>query len=219
VGLGSQFHAVGLTHVGKANAEAWIIRAHQRVASRQIDVIGDEHESAGLESEIYAARSVGNDQSIGTQPPHYLNREYDLLSAISLIHVRPPGHYRYVLAFETAEDELAGVTGGGRDGKVWDLAIGKNYGVRNLVGERSKPGPKDERNPWTDSSPLLYPVRGFMQSVISVAFHQCGGILTGGTIEPAAIFLAYALARATIAGGTIEFETAKPVACCASPRR
>ena len=53
---------VGAGHVGKARPEPIIIRSNQRVVAEQIDVIGDQHEIAGLPVGIHSAAGIRHDQ-------------------------------------------------------------------------------------------------------------------------------------------------------------
>ena len=51
-----------------------------------------------------------------------------------------PLEQRDALAFERADDEPAGVTRDGRDGKAGQVLIGDRNGVLDLVGERAEAG-------------------------------------------------------------------------------
>jgi len=65
--LRAQRLGIGLAHVGKADAEVVDVRSAQRVHAHQIDVIGDEHQIAGLELGVDSAGGVGDDELFDAQ--------------------------------------------------------------------------------------------------------------------------------------------------------
>ena len=68
-----------MRHVGKAHAEAVVIRPDQRIRSLQIDVIADQHQRALLIIQINPARRVGQDDGTNSHAPKHPHGECNFL--------------------------------------------------------------------------------------------------------------------------------------------
>src|SRR5436190_464282 len=55
---------VGFGHVGEAGTQRVVVAADQRVLPHEVDVIGDQHQLAGMQFGIDRSGSVGEDHAI-----------------------------------------------------------------------------------------------------------------------------------------------------------
>ena len=100
-------------HVREARAQPVVVRPAQGVGAHEVDVVGDDHEVAGHKGGVQAAASVRDDERVDAPRPQDADREADRGDVVALVVMEPPAHHRDVLPLEAADDELAGVSGGG----------------------------------------------------------------------------------------------------------
>ena len=137
---------VRLRHVREARPQRVVVRAHERVVAQQIDVVGDEHQVARVPQRVHAAAGVRDDEDARAESPQHAHGERDLLEGVALVAVEPALHRDHAPAGEGPEQELAGVTLDGREGKPRDLLVGDARRDRELAGEAAQAGAEDDRD-------------------------------------------------------------------------
>ncbi len=111
-----------MRHVGKAHAEAIVIRPGQRVVSLQVDVVADQHQRALLVGEIDSSRRVGKNDGANSHTLEDPHGEGDLLRRISLIKMDAALHRGHGNSCGHADHHLSGVADGRRKRKSRNLS-------------------------------------------------------------------------------------------------
>ena len=119
-----EVQVVGLVHVGESRAGGEVLAA-QRVLGEEVDVVGDDHQVANLETGVHASCGVGYEECLDAQLVHHAHGEGHLLHRVALVVVEAALHGHDVYAAQLAEDELATVPLYGGDGEVGNLGVGE----------------------------------------------------------------------------------------------
>jgi len=99
---------VGFVHIGEARTRGEIL-ATQRMLWEEVDMIGDNHQVANLETRIHATSGIADKERLDAQLVHHTNREGDLLHRIALVVVETALHSHNVHSAKLAEDEFSTV--------------------------------------------------------------------------------------------------------------
>lgn len=140
---------VGRGHVGKARAKLRVIGAAQWVLSGhadQIDVIGDQHQVAGVETGVEAACGIGEDQGRHAELSKDPNRQRHLLHRVALVEVCATLHDDDRLVLQFAHDQPPLMAGDSRDGEMRNSAVAEHGRLVHLVGQGAEPGAKHYRH-------------------------------------------------------------------------
>jgi hypothetical protein len=105
----TQTKIVGLSHVGEAGKRE-LVRPHERTPSRQIDVIGQQEQSAWSESLTDAARSVRDEHGTATEHREQTRSEDDALGLVAFVEVHTTRETRHGHTPDATEHELAFVS-------------------------------------------------------------------------------------------------------------
>ena len=138
-------------HVHESGAQGGIVGAVEGVEARhahQVDVVGDEHDVAGLEGGVQAASGVGHDEGLHTQGAHDADWKGHLLHGVALVEVGPPPLDRNLFALQPPNDQIAGMPLHGGDREVGNLGVGDGLRLRHLIGQGVQPGAGDEADGW-----------------------------------------------------------------------
>ena len=103
--LSDQLAIIRTAHVRKADAEAVVVGADERVVAHEVDVVLDDHQVALGELRVHAAAGVADDQALAAQRLHHPHRQRDLLKRIALVKVETAFHRHDGLAGQPAADE------------------------------------------------------------------------------------------------------------------
>ena len=119
-----QFLVVCLVHIGEARTCGEVLAA-QRVLGEEVDVVGDDHQVAHMESLVHAACGVADKEGLDAQFVHHAYGEGDILHRVAFVEVEPALHGEDVHPAEFAENQLAAVTFDGGYGEVGNLRVGE----------------------------------------------------------------------------------------------
>ena len=123
-------------HVEESRAELGH-GADDGVHHLEVDVVLDEHEVADAVRRVDAARSVSDNEPLGAELVHHVNREGDLLRGVALVGMQPALHADDVFAFELAEHEASLVTLGSRGDHEGDIGVRDHRDFINGGGKLS----------------------------------------------------------------------------------
>jgi hypothetical protein len=127
---------IGVAHVGKAVAEALIVRARQRILSLQVDVIAQHDERALPILGVDASRRVGQYQSANAHPSEHTRRKRNLGRRVAFIKMHASLHYGDRHVARLADYQLSRVSDGSRTRKRWNLRVGDADGFAQVIGKR-----------------------------------------------------------------------------------
>ena len=139
-----QFLRIRFAHVRETRADSVVVRADERVATEEVDMVFDQHHVAALELRVQAAASVRNDEKGRAERLHHANRENDLLRAVTFVIMEAALHRDDRFPFERSENQLPGVRFDRRAREIRKFFV-RNNDVRNdRVGETAEPGAQDD---------------------------------------------------------------------------
>ena len=84
-----QTAGVHLAHVRKAHAETLVIRADERIGSKQVDVIVDDHQGTLREAGIDSAGRIREDDLLDAKAPHDTRRKNDRRQVVAFVEMCP----------------------------------------------------------------------------------------------------------------------------------
>ena len=123
------FFRVGVSHVGKAYAEAVVVGTDQGIRSLQVDVVADQDQRALLVIQIDAAGCVGEDDGTNSHAAEDAHGEGDLLRRISFIEMNAALHHGYRSHARFADYHLSGMADGSRAREGGDFVEMDSGGV------------------------------------------------------------------------------------------
>ena len=130
--------------VGEAQADRLVVRADQRRAAGEVQMVLDQHHVARGIVAVEAAGRVGNDEGAGAEPLQHVDGERDVARLPALVEVQPSLHHDRAAAEQVADHELALVAGRGGDRKALDLGIGDDCRVLHRRSEMAEAGAEHE---------------------------------------------------------------------------
>ena len=142
--LRAQRLRIGLAHVGEANAELLDVRPAQRVHPHEVDVIGDQHQVAGLVRRVHAAGGVRDHERLDAEAPDDTREEHDLVHLVAFVEVHASLHDHDGQRGGVAEDHAAGVSEDRRGLGAGDLAVGNGGLDVDTVDDVAEPGAENE---------------------------------------------------------------------------
>ena len=143
-GPGDQFTVIRTAHIRKANAEAVVVLADERIVAHEVDVIFDDHQIALGKLRIHAAASVADNQRFAPQRLHDAHRQRDLFERIALVKVETAFHGHNALPGEPAAYQPARVRLNGRNGKVRNIAVIKRRLRFDFLGQTAEAGAEND---------------------------------------------------------------------------
>src|SRR5258708_207695 len=135
---------IGISHVGKARAQAFVIRTSQRILSLKIDVISKDNQRALSVLHINSASSIGENQSARANSPQHARGKGHLGSRVALIKMHPSLHHGNGNAAALADHELSGMPNRRRTRKGRDVSVGNADSFSKVVGKSSETRAEDE---------------------------------------------------------------------------
>ncbi len=135
-----------MRHVGKAHAEAVVIRPGQRIRSLQVDVVADEHQCALLVVEINPARRIGQDDGANSHAPEHARRKSNFLRGISFIKMYASLHHGHGDGARPADHHLPGVADRGGSRERGDVGVRSANRVGERIGKPTQPGAENKPN-------------------------------------------------------------------------
>ena len=121
-----QFLVVGLMHIRETGTGGEILTA-QRMLWEEVDVVGDDHQVAYVETFVHASGGVGYEQSLYAQLIHHTDREGHFFHGVAFIEMEASLHGENVDVAELAEDQFTAMSLHRRYGEVG------YFGIRNLL--------------------------------------------------------------------------------------
>ena len=136
----AQARVPGVGQVREARTELVGVRADERAAPGQVDVIAHDHQRPRPERRVEAAGGVGQDHDPRAELPEQQDRLDDEPGVVALVQVeaalehdhRPPG--------EPAEEQPSGVPRRGRRRPAGQLRERDRDGILEVVGQPAEPG-------------------------------------------------------------------------------
>src|SRR5690349_6595314 len=111
----------------------------QRIQTRQVYVILDDHEVARGEIAANSASGIGCEVNRRPMRMHYANRESGKPRRVSLVHVKPAGQRNDVASAELSMDEGTRMPLYSRGGKPWNFSERDPLRIFDLVCKTAKP--------------------------------------------------------------------------------
>ena len=131
------FARVGFGHVGEAGTQRLVVAPDQRVLPHEVDVIGDQHQFAGMEFGIDGAGGVGEDHAIDAALGELTNAEGDFGAGIAFVIVGAAGEHHHFGFAQAAGDQFAGVSGGGDGRPPGDVLVRSFKTILQGFGKRA----------------------------------------------------------------------------------
>lgn len=105
-------------------------------------MVGYKHNIPGFKVEINTAGGIGKYQIFRSEGTHNSYRQYDFIKLPTLIAVKPALHTNNGFSRKPAYDKSALVTGSGRYGKAFKLAVIYIHGIFDFSPISPSPEPK-----------------------------------------------------------------------------
>ena len=102
-------------------------------------MVGYKHNIPGFKVEINSAGGIGKYQIFRSEGTHNSYRQYDFIKLPPLIAVKPALHTNNGFSRKPAYDKSALVTGSGRYGKAFKLAVIYIHGVFDFFAHIAEP--------------------------------------------------------------------------------
>src|SRR5579884_802397 len=151
---------VGMGHVRKARSEAFVVRAHERIGSLQVQMIPDQHQCSLPVVGPDAAGRVGQHQHPNAQQPQYAHRKHHLLQRVSLVVMDTTLQNRDGNSLELSYDKLAAMSYHSGPRKMRDAGVGKPHSLAKLFGKIPQPRTEHDRQTGNPSDAARNPLRG-----------------------------------------------------------
>ena len=152
----AQARAPGVGQVGEARPELVGVRADQRAATGQVDVVAHDHQRARPEARVEAAGRVGQHDDPRAELLEQQDGLDDQARVVALVEVEAALEHHDRPPAEPPEQQPAGVSRRGRRRPAGQLRERDRDRVVELVGQPAEPGAeddpdlRDERRPRAD---------------------------------------------------------------------
>jgi len=100
------------------------VLATQRMLGEEIDMVGNHHQVANLETGVHATSSIRDKERLDAQFVHHTDRECYLFHRVSLVEMETPFHRHDIHAAKLAKNQFAAMAFYRRNGKVGYFTIG-----------------------------------------------------------------------------------------------
>ena len=141
-----------MTHIGKADAQALVVNADERIVAQKVDMVFDEHDVPLGPLRIHAAARIADDEHLATERFHDAHGKGNLLEGVAFVKMEPPLHGHDLLAAEGAAHQPARVRRHGRVREMRYVLVGEGHVRLDVFGQCPQPGAKDDRQtragPW-----------------------------------------------------------------------
>src|SRR5579859_1779488 len=146
---------IGFGHVDKADAEAFVVGADQRIAALKIDVVFQDHQAALLELQVDSTGSVGQQRSLYTHARKDTHGKRDSLHGIAFIVVDAARHHRYRRLANLPNHQISSMANGAGAWEVGNRGIRNHLGIIELFRERPQARAQYQSDPRTDADLLF----------------------------------------------------------------
>lgn len=126
-----------------------------------------------MKVDVHPSRGIGDDKCPHPERGHHPHTKCDLVGRISFIQMDPSDHGHGRLALQHAEDQLAGMTGGGRDRKLRDLGVWDRSRLLERIRKSSQAGSQDEADIGLDLGATPNLVRRSLNLLRHMGCHVC----------------------------------------------
>ena len=134
-----EISGIDVAHIREPGPQLVQIGPGQRVGSGEIDVIAQEHQSAGPKVQVHPAGGVGEHDGPSPQPGHEPHRQGGLLGRVALVAVDPAPQGGHPPAPAGAQEEGPGVSLHRRDGEAGNIPKGDFHRLLQPVAEIPQP--------------------------------------------------------------------------------
>ncbi len=132
---GPQPLRVDFTHVREADPEPLVVRASQRIVTKQIQMVGEDQETTRAQAKADSPGGRRQDQHLHSELLDHPNRKCDGLEVVTLVVVEPPLEDDHVLSCKFAAEDLPGVPGNPGDREMRNSSVRDDPGVLDAAGE------------------------------------------------------------------------------------
>jgi hypothetical protein len=129
--------------------------------AHDVQVIAEDHQVAGSERLVQAARGIGHDQRVRAQSTHHPHWKRDVAQAVALVIVDAAAHRDHGYVLQSAQHQLARVALHGRDRKVRDVRIRHDDRRLDLVRQIAQARAEDQRDSRLQCAARPDRIRGF----------------------------------------------------------
>jgi len=136
--LPAQPRRPGFGHVREAEPDRIGVRADERVAAGEVDVVADEHQRPRAEARVEAAGGVGQQDRTRAQAFEEEYRLDDEAGVVALVEVEPPLEHDDGPLLQRTQQQPAGMAGGGRGRPARHVREGNRLDVPELVGQAAQ---------------------------------------------------------------------------------
>ena len=127
---------------GNRGAEAIVVRADERIAAEQVDVIVDDHQRALREAGVDAAGGVGQDDLLHAEPRPSRASAKTTCEVVALVEVGAPASAATRCARHGADDQPPGVADDLRRGPMRQSAYGVATASSSVSAKSPRPEPR-----------------------------------------------------------------------------
>ena len=143
---GTKFGVVEVGEVREPRSESRVVRPHQGVPTRQVEVVPDHHQVPGLQIRSATAGGVGEDDRVTASRHGRADPEHDLIHPQALVGVGSTFEHEYPYLSHPRRVGDACVAGDCRPGEPGELAVGDVDPVLEGIDERAQTGAEDHRH-------------------------------------------------------------------------
>ena len=146
------------------------MRPDQRVLPHQVDVIGDQHQLAGMKFGIDGAGGVGEDHAIDAALGQLANAQGDFGAGIAFVIMGAAGEHHHVGFAQAAGDQLAGVSRGGDGRPSRDIRVRGFKTILKGFGKRAQAAAENNSNATHNNIPAMQADMKFAMVPAATAF-------------------------------------------------
>ena len=137
----AQLSVIRLAHVGESGTELIFVEPDEWASGHHhVEVVGDEHEFAGVEVWVGSAGGVGDDHAGTAETMQNADGECDAFEVSAFIIVDASLHDDEVFAVELAEDQVSGMSMHAGGWESFDFAVGDDHGIFQGIDKRAESG-------------------------------------------------------------------------------
>ena len=115
--LVAQCGRIDLRHIRETRSPGIHIGSDKRIGAHEVQMIGDEHDTAHLEKRIESTGRIGQNDRADPQSRHHPGCETDLVGRVPLVEMVAPLQDQTIRSLVTDKPKAASVPLDGRDGK------------------------------------------------------------------------------------------------------
>ncbi len=124
--------------IGKAHAEALLIRADQGIDALQIDMVAQDDQPSLLEVQVDPAGGIGEKHGANPHPGHHAHRKNHLLRRVAFVEMHAALHHRHGSVRHFADHHPPRVANRRGPRKIRNFLVVDARGSREFIRERAQ---------------------------------------------------------------------------------